>query len=209
MKKNILFAIFFAVGLVSCSDDFLDRTPEGDYNVDNYFTSDAALDAATAPLYNRAWFSYNERAIVPIGSMRANEAYNPYMYPEFTTFQVTALTDLLTAAWGAFYTVVTMSKSVIENINSKATSECTEAGKTRNIAEARLMRGIAYFDMVRLWGSVVITEKNETVVENPIQPLNREEDVFEFIIRDFTYAAENLPAKSGTQETRWQAGYVQ
>ena len=207
MKKNILFAIFFAVGLVSCSDDFLDRTPEGDYNVDNYFTSDAALDAATAPLYNRAWFSYNERAIVPIGSMRANEAYNPYMYPEFTTFQVTALTDLLTAAWGAFYTVVTMSNSVIENINSKATSECTEAGKTRNIAEARLMRGIAYFDMVRLWGSVVITEKNETVVENPIQPLNREEDVFEFIIRDFTYAAENLPAKSGTKgrATKWAA----
>lgn len=210
MKRTILkigmlsLALFLCTG---CGKDFLDRTPEGDYNIDNFFTSDAALDAATAPLYNRAWFSYNERAIVPIGSLRANEAYNAYMYPEFTTFQVTSLTSLLSSAWGAFYSVVTMSNSIIEATNTKCTDGVTEAAKLRSIAEARLMRGIAYFDMVRLWGAVILSEDNQAIVDNPIQPLNREEDVFEFVIRDFTFAAEHLPAKAASKgrATKWAA----
>ena len=31
---------------------------------DRYYTSDDALEPATAPLYNRAWFDLNSRAIV-------------------------------------------------------------------------------------------------------------------------------------------------
>lgn len=209
--KTLIYSIFLTVASIllfsSCGKDFLDRTPEGDYNVDNFFTSDAALDAATAPLYNRAWFAYNERSIVPIGSLRANEAFNAYMYPEFTTFQVTGLTQLLSSAWGAFYSVVTMANSVIDAANNKCTSDVSQAAISRNIAEARLMRGIAYFDMVRLWGPVILSEDNQSVVDNPIQPLNPVEDVFEFIIRDFKYAAENLPAKPASKgrATKWAA----
>ena len=65
--------------------------------------------------------------------------------------------------------------------------------KLTAIAEARLMRACAYFYMVRLWGPVIIIEDNDKVVANPIQPLHREEDVFELVIRDLTFAAENLP----------------
>ena len=209
MKKTIQYIILATSSLLfsCCSEDFLDRTPEGDYNVDNFFTSEAALDAATAPLYNRAWFSYNERAIVPIGSLRANEAYNAYMYPEFTTFQVTSLTQLLSSAWSSFYAVVTMANSVIDAANTKCTNDISETAIKRNIAEARLMRGIAYFDMVRLWGPVILSEDNKSVVDNPIRPLNPVEDVFEFVIRDFTYAAENLPSKplAKGRATKWAA----
>ncbi|SHE70990.1 RagB/SusD family nutrient uptake outer membrane protein [Dysgonomonas macrotermitis] len=207
MKKFIYSLLLISIILSSCSDSFLDRTPEGDYNVDNYYTSDEALTAATAPLYNRAWFNYNERCIIPIGSLRANEAYNPYMYPEFTTFQVTALTPLLSSAWSAFYSVVTMSNSIIENVNTKSTNDVTESAKLKAVAEARLMRGIAYFNMVRLWGPVILFENNETVVNNPIQPLHKEEDVFQFIINDLTYAANNLPEKPSQKgrATSWAA----
>ena len=59
--------------------------------------------------------------------------------------------------------------------------------------EARLMRACAYFYMVRLWGPVIIIEDNDKVVANPMQPLHREEDVLELVIRDLTYAVENLP----------------
>lgn len=191
----------------SCSSDFLDRVPEGSYNVDNFYTSDAALDAATAPLYNRAWFDYNQRAILSIGSLRANDAYNPYLHPEFTTFQVTALNTLLADAWKSFYSVVSMANAVIDDIENRAKGEVTQAAKERNIAEARLMRGVAYFDLVRLWGPVILYADNETMTSHPVQPLTTEADVFRFIIEDLTYAASHLPEKGAQagRATKWAA----
>ena len=207
-KTKIFSTLFLMAGILTgCSDSFLDRTPEGSYTDANFYASDEALEAATAPLYNRAWFDYNQRAIVPIGSGRANDMYSPWGSPEFTTFQVTALNELLSAAWKSFYSVITMSNSVISDVREKSTGDVSEEAKARAIAEARLMRGCAYFYMLRAWGPVILIEDNQTVVDNPVLPLNREEDVFQFIINDFTYAAENLPEKGDQpgRATCWAA----
>jgi hypothetical protein len=37
------------------------------------------------------------------------------------------------------------------------------------------MRACAYFYMVRTWGPVIIIEDNQKMVDNPVLPLNREE----------------------------------
>lgn len=73
MKSKLLVIATTALLFTACSDSFLDRAPEGNYVDATFYTSDEALEAATAPLYNRAWFDYNQRSIVPIGSGRANE----------------------------------------------------------------------------------------------------------------------------------------
>lgn len=207
-KTKILSSLVLMAGILTgCSDSFLDRTPEGSYTDANFYASDEALEAATAPLYNRAWFDYNQRAIVPIGSGRANDMYSPWGNPEFTTFQVTALNELLSAAWKSFYSVITMSNSVISDVKEKTTGDVSEEAKKKAIAEARLMRGCAYFYMLRAWGPVILIEDNQKVVDDPVLPLNREEDVFQFIINDFTYAAENLPEKGDQpgRATCWAA----
>lgn len=208
-SKTRIFSILAVLAgiLTGCSDSFLDRTPEGSYTDANFYASDDAIEAATAPLYNRAWFDYNQRAIVPIGSGRANDMYSPWGNPEFTTFQVTALNELLSSAWKSFYSVITMSNSVIQNIKEKSTGDVSEAAKAKGIAEARLMRACAYFYMVRAWGPVILMENNQVIVDNPVQPLNREEDVFRFIINDLNYAVENLPEKGDQpgRATSWAA----
>ena len=93
MKSKIISAliVFAGICLPGCKDSFLERTPENSYTDENFYASDDALDAATAPLYNKAWFDYNSRSIMFLGSTRANDFYSPYAFPEFTTFQVTAL----------------------------------------------------------------------------------------------------------------------
>ena len=68
MKSKLLVIATTALLFAACSDSFLDRAPEGNYVDATFYTSDEALEAATAPLYNRAWFDYNQRSIVPIGS---------------------------------------------------------------------------------------------------------------------------------------------
>ena len=112
MRNNIILPILIVLTGISssgCKDSFLDRVPENSYVADNFYASDEALEAATAPLYNRAWFDYNSRASMYLGSTRANDMYSPWGYPDFTTFHVTALDENLANAWKSFYSVITIS----------------------------------------------------------------------------------------------------
>ena len=143
MKHYLYITIAAALLLttaVSCSDDFLDKTPDGEYIEDNFYDSDDALYASTAPLYNRAWFDYNTRGMLLLGSLRANDAYSPYNWPEYGMFTVTALNDYLSDIWAGFFSVVTMANATIENIGTKSTANVTEDAKRTAIGEARHAR---------------------------------------------------------------------
>lgn len=205
--KNIALSLLAgSMLLTSCGSDFLDKVPEGSYNIDNYYESDAALEAATAPLYNRAWFNYNSDMALATGSMRANDCFSGAWMTSYVYFQVTALDDYMVNGWTGLYSVVIMANSVIDAAKNKA-KNVSESIVDRTIAEARIMRGAAYFYMLRTWGPVILFEDNEGTSRIPKKPLNPEKDVLEFVIRDFTYAAEHLPEKSYAtgRATKWAA----
>ena len=58
-----------------------------------------------------------------------------------------------------------------------------------------LMRGTAYFYLLRGWGEVVLYEDNVDITSRPVRPLATEESVLKFIVRDFERAAELLPER--------------
>lgn len=202
MKKlNILLlsaASLLAGGTLTtgCSDSFLEKTPNNDYTAETFYSSDAAVMKAIEPLYNYAWFNYNYRAMIGMGSIRANDGWNPYLNPEFATFQVTGLSTELTNAWASFYMVVSMSNQLISDINTYCTDAVSEEVKNLALGEAYLMRGTAYFYLVRAWGDVIVYEDNEALTASPVQPLTKEEDVLRFVIRDYKRAMELLPTSS-------------
>ncbi len=201
MKKlNILLlsaaSLFTAGALTSCSDDFLEKAPSNEYTAETFYSSDAAVMKAVEPLYNYAWFNYNYRAMIGMGSIRANDGWNPYLNPEFATFQVTGLSTEIGNAWSSFYMVVSMSNQLMEDINQYCTDAVSEEVKNMALGEAYLMRGVAYFMLVRGWGDVIVYDNNEDMTKNPVRPLTKEEDVLRFAIRDFQKAAELLPEVS-------------
>ncbi len=201
MKKlNILLLagslMTMAMLTTSCGKDFLDKTPNHDYTADTYYSSDAAVMKAIEPLYNYAWFNYNYRAMIGMGSARANDGWNPYLNPQYATFQVTGLDPDLANAWKSFYLVISMSNQLISDINSYCSDAVSEETKNLALGEAYLMRGTAYFYLVRSWGEVIVYEDNLAMTQNPVVPLTKEEDVLKFVIRDFRRAAKLLPAAS-------------
>ena len=206
LSKYIL-GLAVMLGTASCGDDFLNKVPDGSYVEDNFYANDAAIAASTGPLYNRAWFDYNSRAIWMLGSMRANDVFSLYNSPQFALFTVDALNSDLSNAWQGLFSVVTMANASINNINTKCLPEVTERAKEAGIAEARLMRACAYYYAIHIWGPVILFENNQDVVDNPVRPLNYEEDVFEFIIRDLEYAAAKLPETPSApgRATSWSA----
>ena len=182
-----------SLAVTGCKDDFLDKKPTGNYTAETFYSSDAAVRKGTEPLYNRAWFDFNRRAIIGMGSYRANDAWNPYVSEEFAKFQVTALTEDMGLAWSALYNVVTMSNATLYNLEKYCTDDVSEATKNAAMGECYLMRGWAYFYLLRGWGANILFENNQDMVDNPIRPLNPESDVLKFIVRDFRKAADLLP----------------
>jgi len=201
MKHIILkytIALAGVLSLGSCAEDFLDQKNSYQLSQGNFFTSDDAVSQEIIPLYSYVWYDFNDKFYYGMGDGRANNItaqYSDYIYP-YTNFTETGLSTGLTEAWGALYSVVAQSNNAINNIAGFSTGGVSETAKTQGIAEARFMRGLAYWYIGSLWGCGIIYENTQDLVNNYVVPASRGEDVIEFAIRDMEYAAKNLPAAS-------------
>ena len=208
---NVKIALLSVVAtlFLSCSDEFLDRTPTHSYTADTYYSSDEAIIKGTEPLYNYAWHGFNERAILGMGSFRANDAWSPYLSGEYARFTITGLTSDLVSAWSSLYMVVTMANQLINDLDKYAKEDnpnVTQAVVNQAKGEAMLMRGCAYFYLLRGWGEVILFEDNDDAVKNPVRPLCKESSVLKFVVRDFERASNLLPERgSNNHPSRYVA----
>lgn len=208
--NKILSALVLAgsLTLTACDESFLEVSPNDRVTLDNFFQSENDLRAATAGLYNKVWFDFNDKFYYALGDGRSNNLYAPYsdyIYP-FTDLTETSLTGPLVSAWQAFYNVVGQANNTINNIQQNS-KNVTEEQKNVAIAEARFMRGTAYWYLASLWGNVILIEDNSVLVNKPIVNTNPRNQVFEFAMRDLEFAAKHLPATVGQagRLTKWSA----
>ncbi|MBQ8655591.1 MAG: RagB/SusD family nutrient uptake outer membrane protein [Prevotella sp.] len=200
-----------ALSLSSCANDFLEQENTYQISQSNFFSSDDAVSQEIYPLYSYVWYMFNDKFYYGMGDGRANNItaqYSDYIYP-YTNFTETGLSNGLTDAWGAFYSVVAQANNAINNIQDFSTSGVSETAKTQGIAEARFMRGVAYWYIASLWGCAIIYENTQDLVNNYVVAPSRQTDAMEFAIRDLEYAAVNLPASSpGTGRVNKYAAYA-
>ena len=201
MKTRILKYTIALAGMLtvsSCAESFLDQKNSYQLSQDNFFTSDEAVSQAVLPLYNYVWYMFNDKSYYGMGDGRANNItaqYSDYIYP-YTNFTESGASNGLNDAWSSFYAVISQANNTINNISNYATSGVSETAKRQGIAEARFMRGLAYWYLGSLWGCGVIYENTQNLVNNYVVPAANRTDVFEFAIRDMEFAAVNLPASS-------------
>lgn len=201
MKTNILkytLAIAGILSFSSCAKDFLEQKNTYQISQDNFFDNDEAVSQAVMPLYSYVWYDFNDKFYYGMGDGRANNItaqYSDYVYP-YTNFTETGLSTGLTEAWGALYSVVAQANNTINNIANNSTANVSETAKIQGIAEARFMRGLAYWYICSLWGCAVIYNNTQDLVNNYVVSPNPVADGIEFAIRDMEYAAVHLPSAS-------------
>ena len=201
MKTNILkytLAIAGILSFSSCAKDFLEQKNTYQISQDNFFDNDEAVSQAVMPLYSYVWYDFNDKFYYGMGDGRANNItaqYSDYGYP-YTNFTETGLSTGLTEAWGALYSVVAQANNTINNIANNSTANVSETAKIQGIAEARFMRGLAYWYISSLWGCAVIYNNTQDLVNNYVVSPNPVADGIEFAIRDMEYAAVHLPSAS-------------
>ena len=201
MKTNILKYTLALAGMLSftgCANDFLEQKNTYQISQVNFFDNDEAVSQAVMPLYSYVWYDFNDKFYYGMGDGRANNItaqYSDYLYP-YTNFTETGLSIGLTEAWGSLYSVVAQANNTINNIANHSSSNVSETAKLQGIAEARFMRGLAYWYISSLWGCAVIYNDTQSLVNNYVVSPNPGIDGIEYAIRDMEYAAVHLPAAS-------------
>lgn len=211
MKTKYIAAVLTAWMLAGCSDEFLHRPPEDALVDASFYQTDDQILAGTADLYSAVWKDYCDQANWKIGDVRAGVMYSPWATSsdirDFTTFNVTGLSAANVNGYKSFYQVIGQANTIIHNINLYAGSAVTDRIKNHAIAEARFMRATAYTYLVLNYGAVPIIENNTAHLNNPALRRNTVESVWEFIRRDYEFAAENLvqTALQPGRLTKWSA----
>jgi starch-binding outer membrane protein, SusD/RagB family len=189
--------------LVSC-EDFLDREPQGLLTQEIFpTTADDALQATNA-IYNilrRENFNMGLFPILDIMSDDAHKGSTPFdaapTVGPYDNFTFTPSQDGLNRWWATLYEGVKRANVVIEKVPAITMDETL---KNQYIAEARFLRGLFYFDLVRAWGGV----PKVTGTIPPVQlPRVTAGDIYLLIEEDLLFAAANLPEKSELNTTQY------
>lgn len=196
LKYIILILLPLAFMQSSCSD-FLQTDLQGQLTQSSFpQTADDALLATNAVYASiRNWY-YNSGGypILDIMSDDARKGSNvndqlPTVGP-YDNFTITPSQDGLDRWWASLYEGIKRANVVIEKVPAISMDSTL---KTRYIAEARFLRGLFYFDLVRAWGGVPLV----TTTTPPLK-LGRatRDEVNAQIETDLTFALQNLPEKS-------------
>jgi hypothetical protein len=192
-KKYIIIAALTTVGLLSgCSDEFLERTPQDSLVDANFYKTDEQVLAATAGLYSAVWKDYIDKANFKLGDFRGGTTFRAWGDRDHVLFNTTSVSSDNAEAYRAFYVTIGQANIAIQNINTYAGPGVSEKIKNHALAEARFMRATAYTHLVENYGPVVVIENNLEHLNNPQLRRNTVESVWEFITRDYEFAAENL-----------------
>lgn len=98
------------------------------------------------------------------------------------------------SAWGFYYTGIDRVNRIMANKDRVALpDDASKATFKRLIAEAKFLRGICYFDLVRMWGDVPLKLTPSDKTENFAMARTDREEVYQQIVEDLQAAADDLP----------------
>lgn len=150
------------------------------------------ISSASVGIYMMAEFA-SEQAH---GGLGLSDPKNNNAIDQFDLSVAPSYTDLFNDDWKNYYNAIFRCNKVI--MNEDVTAWDSEAGKGLVLGQARALRAILYFDLVRMFGDVpLITTPTE---EN--LPRTAASEVYKQIFEDLKYAAENIPADAFPLENR-------
>lgn len=197
MKKQLYISLVLLLA-ISCVK--LDEAPDGVLTSDQYYkTSNDAIAAVnavyTAALNPGALAMYN-RLMHLAYEIQTDDAIAGQRVTNVDVRAMSSLTqstsnDRWDELWKEHYTAINNANIAIDNIPA---IQMDEILRTRLINEAKFLRGLLYFNLVRLWGDVPLVLHETTSLDKGAIDVARDpvEAVYAQVIADFT-DAEALP----------------
>ncbi len=114
----------------------------------------------------------------------------------------TSTQDEVRATWKELYSAIYNANDFLENLSSKVDTynDVDKKLATVYMAEARCLRALYYFELLRWYGHITLTTKTSASQESPKTfEQTAPDSVYRFIEADLKYAVQNLPYASDDQ----------
>ncbi|MFT4223165.1 RagB/SusD family nutrient uptake outer membrane protein [Dysgonomonas sp.] len=200
LKRNILIVLGVSLGLYSCTDSFLDTESKTDLTEGNFYKTIADAEMALVGCYdgfqrtssngNLAFYVASEVLSDNCFGGTGNTDGRGYQaLDRFDITQSPSDNNLFNGTWSDYYTGIFRCNKLLQKLDGTDFSSNPNA-RLRIEGEARFLRGLMYFDLVRLFERVPLLTAPTT--ENVLQA--EPADTYKLIVEDLLFATTNIPA---------------
>ena len=193
--------ILTALGLAffaSC-DDYLDQPIKGNQTFDSFYSTAAESEQAVLGCYQSLspedWWEMDYFWL--IGDVCSDNAFkgnsiegDQAEFGNMARWIIDSQNEWLDIKWRYTYITISRANLVIEYVPQ---ASIDQALKDKYIAEAKFLRGLAYFELAKNFGGVVLLEQQPN--PSDVLPRSSIEETWAFIASDFADAAAILPSK--------------
>lgn len=217
-----------AASLSSCVNDWLDVAPSDGTDADAALTSSSDLAAARTGMYaalkgNSNLVDYYGQQFFVYGDVHAGDDYQynnlggsnrASFYYDMNYQTASEFTSSSNVAWKSPYIVIGRANRIIAAAEGGALSDAAEAKATidQYAAEAKVLRALAHFDLVRIYGKPYTEDQGASlgvplvteVLESNAKPARSTvAEVYTQVVKDLTEAIS-----SNALATETEPGYV-
>jgi len=187
----------------SCSK-FLDVAPQGQPLTAKFFQNQTDASYAVASCYaklreyNLVAFNWFSVAVFPSDDVDKGSVPGDGDYlNDYANFRYTATARRPEGHWLGQYQQINLCNQVIYNVPN---INMDAALRARYVSEAKFLRALAYFNLVRAFGGVPLHTKPAETPEELNPARSSQADVYAFIVSDLTTAAATLPTSYGSAD---------
>lgn len=197
MKKIFLITtIIITFILASCKKDFIEIDPVSTVSVDAVYKTDKDFQDAVTGIY--AVFQTEYANFWQYGDVRGDDTKNGLVsnlsVSDMDKFILNNDAPILATTWTNNYNIIYRANNVLSKIETA--DEAVVKNKLRYIGEARFLRALAYFNLVRIFGAVPKLTEPVKIADSYNTGRASVESIYnEVIIPDLLNAEVNLPLK--------------
>jgi hypothetical protein len=203
LSSQLLVSGILAFGVLASScESPLEEGPKT-IVTENFYQSKSDFEAATNAVYFPLRMVRSEQ--IAILSAHTDWGYGRGSRAQYNDFEGFNPTNINAAAdrWNSFYQGIRNANIVIEK--APLSEQLTEEERKHFLAEAKFLRALTYFDLVRNWGGVPL--RTDANINEKDVPKSTPEEVYALILADLTEAEANLPLSAAEpgRPTQWAA----
>lgn len=191
--------IILAISFFSCSD-LLDKEPISSFSADGFYKTTSDAQAGIYGIYDAAQSVFRTN-FAYWGEGRADNIQTAQSGEGLQLLQNNLDESIASAYWGSLYDMINRANYAIKYI-PEIFEEGNETG-TQLVGEARALRALAYFYLVRIWGDVpLILEPYQSIEQDIFISRTEKQLVLAAIEEDLSYATQNCREKFGNDRDR-------
>lgn len=195
---KFLSIIIVAISLMACSD-FLEEEVFTSVNPDEFYKNEAQVKAALNGAYSRFQDpKYCDHQLFLVADMSTDMLDTRWGNNVFNNYSNDKGHNQYRDIWEATWSANNAINGVIE---LSPFAEMNEELKERFIAEARFLRALNYFNLVRIYGRVpLVLDFVTDLNDNIYPPTSSRDEIYEQIITDLKAAEDVLPSNYPTTD---------